>query len=143
MTSVIRCGIAHYHPNCRSEHPLKCARGTIDMPWGRRRDLAAATLFDHSEGAAGEVAEAVGEVAVVALHERVVAGIAVLAEDGFAQKIVAQSIHAEDVDDGPSAHDVAKRLAHLGAVHEQPAVGPDLSRQRQAAGHQASSPLHD
>src|SRR5260370_16333686 len=101
MTSVIRCGIAHYHPNCRSEHPLKCARGTIDMPWGRRRDLAAATLFDHSEGAAGEVAEAVGEVAVVSLHERVVAEIAVLSDEAFAQNIVAQCILAQDVHHAP------------------------------------------
>src|SRR6266849_2692057 len=142
MASVIGRGIANYHPNCWSEHPSKHACGTVEMPWGWLGDLTAAILLDHCEDAAGEVAEAVGEVAVVALNERVVTEISVLPENGLAQKIVAKRIHAEDVDDGPRANDVAERLAHLGAVHEQPAVGPDLLWQRQAGGHQKGGPVH-
>src|SRR2546427_12280364 len=93
-----------------------------------RGSTAHKVLFDHCEHAAGEVAQAVGQVAVVTLDKRVVAEIAVLAENGFAQKIVAESVHAKDVHDGPWAHDVAERLAHFRAVHEQPAVSPDLFR---------------
>src|SRR6266478_6217078 len=142
MASVIRRGIANYHPNCWSEHPSKHACGTVEMPWGWLGDLTAAILLDHCEDAAGEVAEAVGEVAVVALNERVVTEISVLPEYGLAQKIVAKRIHAEDMDDGPRANDVAERLAHLGTVHEQPAVRPDLFRQREAGGHQKGRPVH-
>src|SRR6266849_6448822 len=142
MASVIRRGIANYHPNCWSEHPSKHACGTVEMPWGWLGDLTAAILLDHCEDAAGEVAEAVGEVAVVALNERVVTEISVLPEYGLAQKIVAKRIHAEDMDDGPRATDVAERLAHLGTVHEQPAVRPDLFRQREAGGHQEGGPVH-
>ncbi len=80
MASVIRRGIANYHPNCWSEHPSKHACGTVEMPWGWLGDLTAAILLDHCEDAAGEVAEAVGEVAVVALNERVVTEISVLPE---------------------------------------------------------------
>src|SRR5713226_10075827 len=44
--------------------------------------------------------------------------------------------------DRPGANDVAERLAHLGAVHEQPAVSPDLFRQWKAGGHQKGGPVH-
>src|SRR5260370_42072080 len=44
--------------------------------------------------------------------------------------------------DGPGANDVAERLAHFGAVHEQPAVGPDLFRYRKAGGHQEGGPVN-
>ena len=53
-------------------------------------DLAAAVLVDHGQRAAGEVAEAVGEVGVVAADQRVVAEAAVLPEDDFAQQEIAQ-----------------------------------------------------
>src|ERR1700675_2523664 len=44
--------------------------------------------------------------------------------------------------DGPRANDVAERLAHFGAVHEQPAMRPDLFRQREAGGHQKCRPVN-
>src|ERR1700687_6506562 len=99
-------------------------------------------LLDHCEDASGEVAETVGEVAVVALDECVVTEIAVLAENGLAQKIVSKSIHAEDVHDGPRANDVSELFAHFGAVHEQPAMRPDLFWQGEAGGHQKCRPVH-
>src|SRR5713226_7132563 len=83
-------------------------RGVLRLKRGWLGNFSAAVLLDHRGGAAGEVAEAVGEVAVVALDEGVVTEIAVLAEDGFAQKIVAKRVHTEDVNDGPRANDVAK-----------------------------------
>src|SRR5229473_4405342 len=81
----------------------KC--GVLRLKRGWLGNFSAAVLLDHRGGAAGEVAEAVGEVAVVALDEGVVTEIAVLAEDGFAQKIVAKRVHTEDVNDGPRAND--------------------------------------
>ncbi len=108
---------------------------------GRLGNFAAVVFLDHGRSATGEISETVGEIAVVTLDERVVTEIAVLAENGFAQKIVAKSVHAEDVNDRPRANDVAERLAHFGAVHQQPAVGPDLFRQRKACGHQEGGPV--
>src|SRR5216683_1562802 len=121
---------------------LRRQRGVLRLKCARLGDLAAAVLLNHRRGAAGEVAEAVGEIAVVALDDRVVTEIAVLAEDGLAQKIVAKSIHAQDVYDGPWTHDVAQRLAHLGAVHEQPAMCPDLFWQGEPGGHQKGGPVN-
>ena len=46
------------------------------------------------------------------------------------------------MDDGPRTHDVAQRLAHLGAVHKQPAMCPDLFWQREACGHQKGGPVN-
>ena len=67
-------------------------------------NLAAAVLVDHRQGAAGEVAQAVGEIGIVALDQGVVAEIAVLAEDHFAQQVIAQRVGAECLLDGRRAH---------------------------------------
>ncbi len=45
------------------------------------------------------------------------------------------------MDDRARLDHVAKRLAHLGAVHQQPAVRPDLFGDRQACGHQERGPV--
>src|SRR5438477_2634955 len=49
--------------------------------------LAAATLLNHRRGTASKVTKAVGEIAVVARHDRVIAEIAVLAEVRFTQEV--------------------------------------------------------
>src|ERR1700674_2806992 len=65
----------------------------------RLRNFSATILLDHRRGAAGEVAEAVGEVAVVARDEGIVTEVAILAENRLSQKIVAKRVHTEDVQD--------------------------------------------
>src|ERR1700741_3718278 len=99
-------------------------------------------LLYHRKHAAGEVAETIGEVAVIARDQSVVTEITVLAENGFAQKIVAERVHAEDVHDWPGADDIAEGLTHFGAIHEQPPVSPDLLRQRKTGSHQERWPVH-
>src|SRR5436305_1171884 len=49
-------------------------------------NLTAAILIDHGEGAAGEIAQAVGQIGVVAAHQRVVAEAAVLPEHDFTEQ---------------------------------------------------------
>src|SRR5882724_509450 len=107
----------------------------------RLRNFPATILLDHRRGAAGKVAEAVGEVAVVARNEGIVAEVAILAENRLSQKIVAKRVHPEDVHDGTRANDIANRLAHFGAVHEKPAMRPNLLRQRQTRSHQKRRPV--
>src|SRR6185369_12233277 len=77
-----------------------------------------------------------------ARDERVVAEIAVLAEDGVAQEEIAQRVHSENIDDGFGADDIAFGFAHLGLIHEEPAMRPDLLRNRQHCGHQECGPVH-
>ncbi len=107
---------------------------------GAFRNRALAILPDHGQRAAGEVAQAVGQVGIVAPDERVVAETAVLAEDDFAQQEVAQGVRAHHLADGLGAHDVAARLAHLVVFEQQPAVGEYALGQRQAGGHQKRGP---
>ena len=98
-------------------------------------NLAAKVFVDHRCGAAGKIAKTVGQIAVVARNERVVAEIAVLAEDDFAQQEIAESIHAEHIRDRARKHDIALGLAHFAGVHQEPAVGPNLSWKREHGGH--------
>ena len=88
-------------------------------------NFAAEIALDHAWRAAGEIAQAVGKVAVVAGDQRVVAEIAVLPEHNFAQQVVAQRLDAQHVDDRARPHHVALGLAHFLAVEKQPAVRPD------------------
>ena len=106
------------------------------------RNHAAAILIDHRQRAAGQVAEAVGEIGIVAADQRVVAEAAVLAEDHFAQQEVAQRVGAEHFVDGRGAHDVAARFAHFVVFKQQPAVRENAFGQRQAGGHQKRGPVH-
>src|SRR5579883_1414609 len=105
------------------------------------RDLAGEVLLDEGGSAAGEIAEAVGEVAVIAGDERVVAEVAVLAEDDFAQQEIAQRVHAKHVDDGSRQDDVALGLAHFGGVHQEPAVRPNLLGNGQHGSHEERGPI--
>ncbi len=104
-------------------------------------NLSVEVTLDHRESAAGKVAEAVGEIAVEALHESVEGERAVLSEDDLAEEEVAQSVGTENFEDGFAAHDVAARLGHLALFKEQPAVGDDLAGQRQSGGEQEGRPI--
>ncbi len=120
------------------------------LPGGHRQDVVAAGIGGRpaAEGAAREghqpahgVAEVVRQVAVVAVDERLVREVGVLAEDHLAQQEVAHAVAAEAVDQLVGAHDVAGRFRHLAAVALPPAVRPDRGRQRQAGRHQEGRPV--
>ena len=64
---------------------------------GVGREDAFEVFLDHRQGAADEVAVAVGEVAVVALDEGVEGEAAVLAEGDFAEEEVAEDVGGEEV----------------------------------------------
>jgi len=89
------------------------------------RDRALAILVDHGESAAGQVAEAVGQVGVIAADERVVTEVAVLAEDYLAQQVITQRVGAHHLTDRLRPDDVTLRLTHLALFEEQPAVRED------------------
>ncbi len=105
-------------------------------------NFAAKVTLDHRQRAAGQIAQTIGEVAVVTRDHRVVGKTAVLPEHNFAQQVVAQRLDAQHADDGARPHHVAARLAHLLAVKQQPSVRPDLFGQRQIRRHQKRRPIH-
>src|SRR5258707_1200387 len=80
--------------------------------------------------------EAVSEIAVVAGDEGIVAEIAVLAEDHFAQHEIAEGVHPEHVGNGAWKDYVALGLGHFAGVHQEPAVRPNLFGNRKHRGHQ-------
>ena len=99
-----------------------------------------AVAADHRQRAAGEVAELVGELGLVALLEGRGGDRAVLAEGDVAQEVVAQGVGAEAIDDLEGVEHVAQRLAHLLAVHQEVAVDEDVLGQREVGGHQHRRP---
>ena len=110
-----------------------------------RRHLAAAVAAEHVRRAAREVAELVGQLALVALAERDRGDAAVLAEGDLAEAVVAQRVGAEAVHHLERVEHVAERLAHLvlGAgrvLHQQVAVDVDLARELDAGRHQHRRP---
>jgi hypothetical protein len=70
----------------------------VDLVGRGGGDHAVAVLLDHRDGAAGEVAERVREVGVVALLEPLPAEVAVAVERHLAQQEVAERVDAEAVD---------------------------------------------
>ena len=109
--------------------------GAIADRRGPFGNLAAAVLMNQGQRAAGEVAQAVREVGIVALDQRVVTEVAVLAEDHLAQQVIPQGIGAEGLLDGRGAHHVALGLAHLVVFEEQPAVGEKRLGKGRSAAH--------
>ena len=61
------------------------------------RNFSTAVFRDHRGGAAGKIAETVGEVGVVALDEGIEGEGAVLAEGDFAEEEVAEDVGGEEV----------------------------------------------
>ena len=64
------------------------------------RDFSIKVLTNHGGGTAGEIAKAVGEIAVIAGDKGFAAEIAVATKNGFAQQVITKRVHAEHVDDG-------------------------------------------
>ena len=80
------------------------------------------------------------EVAVDAVDEGLVGEHAVVAERDLTQQEVADGVHAVAVAKDDGVHDIAHRLGHLAAVHQQPAVAEDALGQRQIQSHQHGGP---
>ncbi len=114
----------------------------MGLSFRRVRDFAGEIFLDQRGSAAGEVAEAVSQVAVIAGDQRVVAEVSVLAKDNFAQNKIAQRVHAEHVGNGTWQDDVAFGLAHFGGIHQKPAVHPHLFGHGEHRGHQEGGPVH-
>jgi len=105
------------------------------------RDFCIAVFGDHAERALGEVAEAVGKIAVDFGHRVVVAEIAVIAVRDFAHQDVAGLVEAEGVHQVFRGDDIADGFGHFLAVHIDEAVGEDGFWQRQSGGHQEGRPV--
>jgi hypothetical protein len=90
--------------------------------------------FDHGQGAAQQIADPVGQVAVDAGHERGAGKVAVLAERHFPEQEVSKGVGAELVHHFIRIDHVAAALRHLFTVHRPPAVREDgLGRWRSNA----------
>ena len=70
-------------------------------------------LEDHRQSALGEIAEAVGEIGIDAVDDRLGAVAAVLPEGDFAQQEIAQRIDAEAFGQRHRVDDIADALRHL------------------------------
>ena len=97
----------------------------------------AALLVDDGGHPGDEVAEVVGEVAVVALDHPLVAEVAVGPERGVAQQVVAHAVDAEVLDEARRGDVGELGLAGLGlgqllATQQQPAVDVDAVRRLDA-----------
>ncbi len=103
-------------------------------------DLAVAEAGRHRHRPRHEVAEVVGEVAVVALHHRAVREVPVLAERALAQEEVAEGVHAVLRDELVGIDRVARRLAELAPVAGEPAVREDARGHGKAGGVQHGRP---
>ena len=103
-------------------------------------DRAAEVFLAHGNGAAEQVAQVVGQVAVDAVDQGLVGEHAVVAKGNLTQQEVADGVHAVAVTQDHRVHNVAHRLGHLAAVHQQPAVAKHALGQRQIQSHQHGGP---
>ena len=101
---------------------------------------AAEVLFAHGHGAAEQVAQVVGQVGVDAVDEGLVGEHTVVAEGDLTQQEVADGVHAVALAQDHRVHHVAHGLAHLAAVHQQPAMAEHPLGQGQVQRHQHGRP---
>ena len=90
---------------------------------------AAKVLFAHGHAAAQQVAQIVCQIAVDAVDQSLVGKHTVIAEGNLAQQEIADGIHAVALAQHLGVDHVAHALAHLAAVHQQPAVAEHLAGQ--------------
>ena len=104
------------------------------------RPVAIEIPVGHGHAAVDEVAQVVGQVGVVAAHEAVPGHVGVLVEGHLAQGHVARTVATQRRHHVPGLQEVAPALAHPLALGQQPAVDPDLARQRQPGAHEHRRP---
>ena len=114
--------------------------GVDGLGAGHFADSAAEVLLTHGDGAAQQVAKVVCKVAVDAVDEGFVGEHTVVAEGDLTQQEVADGVHAVAVAEDDGVNDIAHRLGHLAAVHQQPAVAEHPLGQRQIQSHQHGGP---
>ena len=106
-------------------------------------ELAFKVVEHQAVYAVQHVAEVVREVAIDAAHEAIVREVRILTDDHFAGEEVAERVDAVLFHVVHRVHDVACGLAHLfAAVHEPPAVGEDVLRERDVERHEHGRPVH-
>ncbi len=108
---------------------------------GRGPD-AVTLLADDGGDPRQQVAEVVGQVAVVALDHALVAEVAVGADRGVAQEVVAEPVDPELLDQVGRRDLVHGRLAHLLAADQQEPVHGDVGGRLEARGQQHRRPVH-
>ena len=101
---------------------------------------AAEVLLAHGDGAAEQVAQIVGKVAVDAVDQSLVGEHAIVAEGDLTQQEVADGVHTVAVAQDHRVHHIAHGLGHLAAVHQQPAVAEHPLGQGQIQSHQHGRP---
>ena len=126
--------------------PVPVARERVGPALGQRPPRgggpdAVEVAAGHRQRPVHEVAEVVGQVGVVATHEAGPGDVAVPVEGDLAKHRVAGPVPAERGDHVDRVEEVAAALAHPLALCEEPAVHPDLARQRQAGAHEHGRPV--
>ena len=104
-----------------------CEQRRVLRRLARGRKNAVQILEDHRQRALGEVAEAVGQLGIDPVDDRLGAVAAVLPEGDFAQQEIAQRVDPEALRQLQRVDDIADALRHLLAAAEQEAMAEDLS----------------
>src|SRR6476469_4224154 len=97
--------------------------------------------IDHGQGSLRKVAEAVGQLRIGAIDDRLGTVAAVLPERDFAQQEVAQRVDPEMLGKHHGINDIADALRHLLTPAEEEAVAVNLPRQLEASAHQEGRPI--
>ena len=124
-----------------------CGRDQIllQLSKARRIDLRnpprERVLHDARHHAVQQVAEPIAKLAVVAREQVLVAEVAVGAERDIAHQVIAKRVFADGLHERDRRQEVARRLAHLLAIHGHPAVREHGRWKRQSRAHQEDGPV--
>src|SRR5205823_9807058 len=99
-------------------------------------------LGNHRPGPAQKIAKIIREVTVPPLDNGVVAEIAILAENHFAQEVVPQQLRTEDFVEYERIDNIAARFGHFLSTDEPEPMCENALRNRQARCHQESRPVY-
>ena len=107
----------------------------------RRRTDAVALLRHQCGDARHQVAQVVGEVAVIAADQPLVAEVTILSVWRFCQQVIPERVYTDIVGEVDRAHDVAGRLAHFLAAAQEVTADRPPRGQRQARAQQHRRPI--
>ena len=135
-------GVFHFDDRLLNGVPKFLFRRTIESRLSNLRKFSVTVTAKHIDGAAEQIAEVVGEVAVITADESFFGERGVLAERHFGDQEIAEGIDAVAVDHFHRIDDVAEALAHFGAVSQPPAVRENGFRQRHTHCHKHGRPVN-